>query len=555
MYLDTIAAHSPTTWMVTLKILGKEITFKVDTGAAVSAVSKECHEFLGKPTLQKPSKSLQGPDSQSLNVIGTISHKGKSCKQHIFVVDNLRVNLLGLPGIVALNLVARIDSITDYTVMVEEKFPSLFRGLSTLGDPYTIQLKTDAKPKAIYTARKVPLRLREAVEMELKKMESSRIISRVDVPTPWCSGIVPVPKKSGAVRICVDLKALNESVLREVYPLPTVDDLLGQLTGATVFSRLDANSGFWQIPLCPESRLLTTFITPCGRFCFNKLPFGIASAPELFQKRMSKLLSGLDGIVCQMDDVLIFGRTKDEHDIRLMKALDRIHSAGVTLNREKCLFGQDSLKFLGHVVNKYGISADPDKVTAIKQMEAPQNISALRRFLGMVNQLGKFSPRLATTTQPLRALLSKKANWCWSVEQQAAFQATKEELMKPTVLALYNPKAKTKVSADASSFGLGGVLLQQDNRGWHPVAFASRSLTEVEQRYVQIEKEALATVWACEKFAAYLVGGTFSIETDHKPLVPLLGTKHLDCLASIQIEIRPIRLHYSSCAWKGAIYS
>ena len=112
----------------------------------------------------------------------------------------------------------------------------------------------------------------------------------------------------------------------------------------------------------------------------------------------------------------------------------------------------------------------------------------------MVNQLGKFSPRLATTTQPLRALLSKKANWCWSVEQQAAFQATKEELLKPTVLALYNPKVKTKVSPDASSFGLGGVLLQQDNRGWYPVAFASRSLTEVEQRYAQIEKEALATV-------------------------------------------------------------
>ena len=277
--------------MVTLKILGKEITFKVDTGAAVSAVSKECHEFLGKPTLQKPSKSLQGPDSQSLNVVGQFEE-------------------------------TRIDSITDYTVMVEEKFPSLFRGLGTLGDPYTIQLKPDAKPKALYTARKVPLRLREAVETELKKMESSRIISRVDVPTPWCSWIVPVPKKSGAVRICVDLKALNESVLREVYPLPTVDDLLGQLTGATVFSHLDANSGFWQIPLCPVSRLLTTFITPCGRFCFNKLPFGIASAPELFEKRMSKLLSGLNGIVCQMDDVLIFGRTRDEHDIRLMKALD-----------------------------------------------------------------------------------------------------------------------------------------------------------------------------------------------------------------------------------------
>ena len=182
-------------------------------------------------------------------------------------------------------------------------------------------------------------------------MESEEIISRVDIPTPWCSGMVPVPKKSGAVRICVDLKHLNASVLREVYPLPTVDDTLGQLTGATIFSRLDANSGFWQIPLCPESRLLTTFITPCGRFCFNKLPFGIASAPELFQKRMSNILSGLEGIVCQMDDVLVFGRTKEEHDARLVAALNRICSAGVTLNRDKCLFGQNNVKSANYPPN------------------------------------------------------------------------------------------------------------------------------------------------------------------------------------------------------------
>ena len=139
LFLDTIGADTPSTWMISLKICGKDIAFKVDTGAAVTAISKECHELLGKPELYKPTKCLQGPDSQSLNVVGqfeeNISHNCKSNKKHIFVIDNLRVNLLGLPCIIALNLVSRIDSTTDYTAMIEEKFPSLFRGLGTLGDP------------------------------------------------------------------------------------------------------------------------------------------------------------------------------------------------------------------------------------------------------------------------------------------------------------------------------------------------------------------------------------------------------------------------------------
>ena len=139
-------------------------------------------------------------------------------------------------------------------------------------------------------------------------MEEMGVISKVNEPTPWCAGMVVVPKKSGAVRICVDLKALNENVLRETHPIPKVDDTLAQLTGATIFSKLDANSGFWQIPLADQSKLLTTFITPFGRYAFNKLPFGISSAPELFQKRMSKILEGLDGVVCLMDDVLVFGK-------------------------------------------------------------------------------------------------------------------------------------------------------------------------------------------------------------------------------------------------------
>ena len=334
-------------------------------------------------------------------------------------------------------------------------------------------------------------------------------------------------------------------MLREVHPLPKVDDTLAQLAGAKVFSKLDANSGFWQIPLSQSSRLLTTFITPVGRYCFNKLPFGISSAPEHFQRRMSELLSGLEEVLCQMDDVLIFGKDEVEHDRRLEAALRRIQDAGATLNPQKCEFRKRKITFLGNVIDKNGITADPEKTEALRRMSTPTNVSELRRFLGMANQLGKFTPNLAEITQPLRELLSKSKQWTWGPPQAAAFNRVKEELTRPTTLALYDPSAPTKISADASAYGLGAVLLQKFDT-WKPVAFASRSMSETERRYAQIEKEALATTWACEKFADFVVGKHIEIETDHKPLVPLLGAKHLDCLPPriLRFRLRLDRFSY-----------
>ena len=159
--------------------------------------------------------------------------------------------------------------------------------------------------------------------------------------------MVVVSKANGKVRICVDLTRLNDSVCRERHPLPAVDQTLAQLAGARVFSKLDANSGFWQIPLSPESIPLTTFITPYGRYCFNRLPFGITSAPEHFQRRMSEVLGDLEGVVGMVDDVLVHGRSQEEHDERLFKVLERLQKEGLTLNKEKCKFSTSQVSFLG----------------------------------------------------------------------------------------------------------------------------------------------------------------------------------------------------------------
>jgi hypothetical protein len=205
----------------------------------------------------------------------------------------------------------------------------------------------------------------DTVKAELTRMEKLGVISRIDEPTEWCAGMVVVPKSSGQVRICIDFTKLNMSVIRENVPLPSVEESLAKLTNAVVFSKLDANSSFWQTNVATESRPLTTFITPFGRYCCNCLPFGISSASEFFQNRMLETLEGFPGVLCHMDDVLVSGSSQ-----------------------------KPSVKFLGQIIDSSGCRVEPDKVKAIVEMERPDDISGIRRFLGIVNQLNKFSPKI-----------------------------------------------------------------------------------------------------------------------------------------------------------------
>ena len=343
--------------------------------------------------------------------------------------------------------------------------------------------------------------------------------------------MVVTPKGNDKVRVCVDLTHLNRYVQRENHPLPTTDTTLAKLAGAKFFSLLDANSGFWQIKLSERSRPLTTFITPWGRYCFNVLPFGISSGSEKFQKCMNHILEGLDGVECNIDDILIYGTTQEEHDQRLKAVLRRLNDANVTLNPDKCIVNVQNVKFLGQIVGSDGIKPDPEKIAAIIDMPHPTNIHEVRSFLGMVNQFSKFTTNLAQLTKPMRDLLVKDTAWTWGPAQEDAFHQTKIALTTTPVLTLYDPNKETKIAADASSFGLGAVVLQEEAPGdWKPVSFISRSMTSTECKYAQIEKEALAVTWACERSSNYIVGKSITIETDHKPLVPLLMKHTIDKL-------------------------
>lgn len=537
---------------INIQVNKHSIPFRIDTGADLTVINHSTAMLLNIPITRKSTKRLFDAGGRLLRQEGIIQaeiERGtKKIKAELYVIPSAPQNLLGTPEIDLLQLInIAEEGRAVYKVLIEDRFPSLYGKLGRLPEEFVIKLKENAVPFAIHVPRRLGIGLWEDTEKELKRMEELKVIEKVEEPREWCAGMVVAPKSTG-VRICVDLTGLNKSVKRETFPLPKVEEILATLRGSAVFSKMDANSGFWQIELEEKSRKYTTFITPFGRYQFRKMPFGISSAPEFFQRQMTKILYGLEGVVCMMDDILVHGIDTKEHDERLAKVMKRIADAGMTLNKKKCQYRVRELIFLGHHISKEGISPDPEKVRAITDMRPPTNKTELKSFLGMVNYLHKFSPRLAEIEKPLREINQKRNAWVWESSQQQSFEEIKREISSAPVLAKFDVKARHRVTADSSSYALGAALLQENGRKeWQPVAFVSRKLTDAERKYAQIEKESLAITWACEKFDFFLVGTYFEIETDHKPLVKLLGESDLANLPlrCQRFKLRLMRYHFS----------
>lgn len=286
---------------------------------------------------------------------------------------------------------------------------------------------------------------------------------------------------------------------------------------------------FLQVELAPQSREITTFMTKGGLYRYKRLMFGISCAPEIFQKIMEQVLSGLDGCLNFSDDIIVFGPTKDIHDSRLKLTLDRLKQNNVTLNREKCVFGADSIKFIGHTLSASGIKPIHDKIEAVHNFREPTTSEEVRSFLGLVNYVNRFIPNLATISEPLRQLTKKGTKFEWGQKQRNAFMELKKCLTNESSLGYYRVSDRTQVVADASPVGLGSVLIQYKEDGPRIISYANRSLTSVEQNYAQTEKEALALVWSVERFHYFLYGKEFELITDHKALEVLFGAKSKPC--------------------------
>ncbi|XP_054757939.2 uncharacterized protein K02A2.6-like [Lytechinus pictus] len=411
--------------------------------------------------------------------------------------------------------------------MVElDNYGNLFEGIGKLKE-YKLHLHIDTEVEPVtQNMYRIPYSLRDKVSEKLDELESLDIIERVESPSEWVSPVIVVPKPNGDIRLCVDMRQANCAIQRERHPIPTVDEVLYQMNGSTVFSKLDLKYGYHQIELDSQSREITTFVTHKGLYRYKRLMFGINAAPEKYQNVMSHVLSGCDGVANISDDIVVYGRTREEHDLRLHQVLSRLREKNLTLNKEKCTFGSERITFMGHTLSAKGVQPTHDRVDALRNAGKPKTSAEVRSFLGLVNFSARYIANLATIAEPLRRLVRKNEPFVWGPEQDESFTQLTMALTEGEALGYFRLDGdNTQLVTDASNVGLGAVLLQTYQNETRVISYASRSLTDAEKRYSTTEKEALGVVWACQKFHNYLYGVHFELLTDHKPLEVLYGPK------------------------------
>ena len=367
------------------------------------------------------------------------------------------------------------------------------------------------------------------MEEKIQELINLDIIEPATGPTPSVNPVVVVPKSEGDIRLCIDMRRANEAILRERHPIPTVDEILQSLNGSKVFSKLDLRWGYHQLELTPDSREITMFVTDCGLFRYKRLLFGVNSVSEQYQHEIQTALAGIDGQENISDDIIVHGKDQAEHDANLELVIKRLGERGLILNAAKCQLSMDKLTFVGMVLSANGISCAADKVEAVTNAREPQSASETRSFLGLVNYCGCFIPDLATISEPLRRLTKAGMPFVFGKEQKEAFMALKKRLSNSETSGYFDKDTPTQVIAEASPVGLGAVLTQLSKDGPRIISYASRSLTGTETRYSQTEKEALALIWACEKFHPYIYGVPFELITDHKPLEVIYGPRSKLC--------------------------
>ena len=520
-----------------------KIPFVIDSGAHHNTLSEEDFQIICQHTsvdLEKATTKLYAYASTNpIELLGQcclkigIPKSGNAVTAKFFVTVGGQVSLLSNKtskelGVLKINVVNSIQGESEW-VRLQKEFPATFKGLGKL-QGYQLKLKIDdSVTPCIQKVRRIPFCKRGEVTKKLEELVALDVIEKVTSPSRWVNPLVAVSKKpedgnqKGDIRICVDMRRANEAIIRERHPVPTVEETVQEMHGGKYFSKLDLNMAYHQIELHKDSREITTFAGPDSLYRYKRLIFGINMASEKFQQIVSQVIRGCPGAYNMSDDIVVVGRTEQEHDERLYKVVKTLAENGLTLNPNKCKIKLQSIKYMGHVISSNGLEVSSDKVTAIVKAPRPKDQFEVRSFLGLAQFCSKFVPHFATVTSSLWDLTKQDSQFKWGDTEESAFQTLKKHLCQAPVMAYFSVGAKTRLTVDASPVGLGAILEQQQPDGaWRPIYFASRKTSAVESRYSQFEREALAVYWACKKFHLYLSGSHFEIRTDNKALLRTL---------------------------------
>ena len=516
---------------VTVTVEDRPVPMEVDTGAALSLVSEATFNALWPDRCPETANvRLCSYSGEAIPVLGSVDvsvkYKGQVAQLPLVVVKGDGPSLLGRNWLDQIQLDWReIHYLQSNLQSVMDKHKPLFQGgLGTLRD-HKVKILIDPKATPRFCkARPIPYAFKAKVEEELERLVGEGTLEPVQF-ADWAAPIVPVLKSDKAsIRICGDFRqTVNPVSKMDRYPIPKVEDLFAALAGGKLFSKIDLSQAYQQLPLDEESKQYVVINTHKGLFRYTRLPFGISSAPGIFQRVMESVLQGIPQVIVYLDDILVSGATEAEHLQTLDQVFDRLEKAGLRVREDKCEFMVKSVSYLGHQIDAKGLHPLSDKVQAVKDSPSPQSVQELKAYLGLLSYYSKFLPDLSTVLAPLYRLLRKDTSWRWTKEEMKAFQASKDLLTSSPLLVHFDPQLKLILACDASAYGVGAVLAHQMPDGSEqPIGYASRTLTNAEKNYSQLEKEGLACVFGVRRFHSYLFGHPFELWTDHQPLLALL---------------------------------
>ena len=404
----------------------------------------------------------------------------------------------------------RISSVEDFLKL----YPNSFDRLGSLKGEYDIKVDPTVPPVQ-HARRKVPIEIKAAIKEAIDYMVKQDILEPQIEPTPWVSSVTYPVKPTGEVRPCLDARDLNKAIIRENHKPQTVEEIAHQLAGAVVFTKADALKAFLQVHLTEESSKLLVINTHKGCYRFKRMPFGAKMSQDVFQMKMDLIMERCPGVISIHDDIVVYSVSDEDHDANLINLLNVAMIKGLVLNSKKLELKCPRVSFFGAEYSADGMHPCP-KIQGITEMTPPIDKQQLSSFIGMVTYMGNFVPHLSHHTESLRAMLKQDVVFAWDEVANASFQKIKDLIAKSATkpLQYYDRRKPVTVQADASQTGLGACLLQEGK----PIAYASKSLTDTETRYANIERELLAIVFACQQFNMYVLGRPFTVESDHKPL-------------------------------------